>query len=88
MMEGEIQKGTFDGYARCIEVRFNKCSMQGLNISCKVGFWKTIEGSLIPNGKWAWFMTNRHSETKMRAEEGVYTGDKDSRNRIVITNIK
>lgn len=88
IMEGEMVKGVFDGYARCFEVRFNKCKMSAVVVSCKVGFWKTHEGCLIPNGKWAWYNTNSHSETKMRAVEGVYTGYKDSHNRIVISNIK
>ena len=85
MMEGEITKGTFEGYARCLEVRFNKCKMSAVQVSCKVGFWKTQDGGLMPNGKWAWFLTNTHNETKMRANDGIYTADKDSRNRVVIT---
>ena len=41
----------------------------------------------MPNGKWAWFLTNSHNETKMRANDGIYTADKDSRNRVVITRM-
>ena len=67
MMEGEMSQGSFDGYARCLEVRFNQCKASAVNISCKVGFWKTQDGCLMPNGKWAWFLTNSHYETKMRA---------------------
>lgn len=87
-MEGEMHKGSFDGYARCLEVRFQKCRMKSVIVSCKVGFWKTMDGSLMPHGKWAWFTTNSHNETKMRTELECYTGDRDSKGRIVVTKVQ
>ena len=30
-------------------------------------------------------MTNSHNETKMKAQDGVYSACKDSRNRIIVT---
>jgi hypothetical protein len=84
-IEGEITKGTFDGYARCFEVRFNKNKMSEVIISCKVGFWKTSEKCLMPDGIWAWFITDSHSQTKMKAPEGIYSAYRDSKNKIAIS---
>jgi hypothetical protein len=85
VMEGELSNGSFEGYARCFEVRFKKCKNSSPDVSCKVGFWKTNENALMPHGKWVWYMTNQNNETTMRASDGIYTADKDPRNRIIIT---
>ena len=84
IIEGELVKGVVDGYARCIEIRNNKCKMSKVIISCKVGFWKQKDGHLMPHGKWCWFITNSHGETKIKAPDGIYSGHLDNRNRQVL----